>query len=145
MACRYQVRPGYVDHQAFAPDPRLLRHFIEQARGWTGDIGALIRRLKDELAGEIEVGGQDLAHNEDHPEWTPEEREFAAAWRKQQKWVVSRSLKSRACKTRGGLTSFAARFTRPVSAHGVVPTLRHRRLRYTLGAVRLWLTAWTML
>jgi dihydrofolate reductase len=32
--------------------------------------------------------------DEDHPEWTPEERDFAAAWRSQPKWVVSRSLKS---------------------------------------------------
>ncbi len=32
--------------------------------------------------------------DEDHPEWTPEERDFAAAWRGQPKWVVSRSLKS---------------------------------------------------
>jgi dihydrofolate reductase len=32
--------------------------------------------------------------DEDRPEWTPEERDFAAAWRSQPKWVVSRSLKS---------------------------------------------------
>lgn len=32
--------------------------------------------------------------DEDHPEWDAEEREFAAAWRRQPKWVVSRSLKS---------------------------------------------------
>ena len=32
--------------------------------------------------------------DEDHPEWTPEERDFAAVWRRQPKWVVSRSLKS---------------------------------------------------
>ena len=32
--------------------------------------------------------------DEDHPEWTPELREFAVAWRSQPKWVVSRSLKS---------------------------------------------------
>jgi hypothetical protein len=32
--------------------------------------------------------------DEDQPEWTPEEREFAMAWRRQPKWVVSRSLKS---------------------------------------------------
>src|ERR1700686_3392467 len=28
------------------------------------------------------------------PEWDAEERDFAAAWRSQPKWVVSRSLKS---------------------------------------------------
>jgi dihydrofolate reductase len=32
--------------------------------------------------------------DEDLPEWSAEEREFAAAWRSQPKWVVSRSLKS---------------------------------------------------
>jgi dihydrofolate reductase len=32
--------------------------------------------------------------DEDRPEWTPEEREFAEAWRRHPKWVVSRSLKS---------------------------------------------------
>src|SRR5262245_32473210 len=32
--------------------------------------------------------------DEDHPEWTPELYDFAAAWRNQPKWVVSRSLKS---------------------------------------------------
>ncbi len=32
--------------------------------------------------------------DEDLPEWVAEEREFAAGWRSQPKWVVSRSLKS---------------------------------------------------
>ena len=32
--------------------------------------------------------------DEDSPDWGAEEREFAAAWRGQPKWVVSRSLKS---------------------------------------------------
>ena len=32
--------------------------------------------------------------DEDHPEWTPELRDFATAWRSQPKWVISRSLKS---------------------------------------------------
>jgi dihydrofolate reductase len=32
--------------------------------------------------------------DEDFPEWGAEERDFAAAWRSQPKWVVSRSLKS---------------------------------------------------
>ena len=32
--------------------------------------------------------------DDDHPEWDAERREFAAAWRNQPKWVVSRSLKS---------------------------------------------------
>jgi dihydrofolate reductase len=32
--------------------------------------------------------------DEDLPEWDAEELHFAAAWRRQPKWVVSRSLKS---------------------------------------------------
>ncbi|MGB8817893.1 MAG: dihydrofolate reductase family protein, partial [Rhizobiaceae bacterium] len=32
--------------------------------------------------------------DEDHPQWTPQERDFAAAWRAQHKWVISRSLQS---------------------------------------------------
>jgi len=32
--------------------------------------------------------------DEDHPEWDSAEHEFAAAWRKQPKWVVSRTLTS---------------------------------------------------
>jgi hypothetical protein len=32
--------------------------------------------------------------DDDHPEWAAEEQAFAAAWRKQPKSVVSRSLKS---------------------------------------------------
>ena len=71
-----QSLDGYVDHQEFAPGPALFRHFIEQVRGLTGSVYG--RRYWDE----------------DHPEWTPEERDFAAAWRRQPKWVVSRSLKS---------------------------------------------------
>jgi riboflavin biosynthesis pyrimidine reductase len=32
--------------------------------------------------------------DEDRPEWSAEQHEFAAAWRRQPKWVVSRSLTS---------------------------------------------------
>jgi dihydrofolate reductase len=32
--------------------------------------------------------------DEDRPEWSAEQHAFAAAWRKQPKWVVSRTLKS---------------------------------------------------
>jgi len=32
--------------------------------------------------------------DEDLPEWGAEQRDFAAAWRRQPQWVVSRSLKS---------------------------------------------------
>ena len=77
-----QSLDGYVDHQAFAPDPTLFHHFIEQARSLTGSIYG--RRLYEVMR----------YRDEDHPEWTPEEQAFAAAWRHQAKWVVSRTLTS---------------------------------------------------
>jgi len=77
-----QSLDGYVDHTEFAPGPALFRHFIEQVRGLTGSVYG--RRLYEVMR----------YWDEDHPEWNAEEREFAAAWRNQPKWVVSRSLKS---------------------------------------------------
>lgn len=72
---------GYVDHDKFAPGPELFRHFIEQTRGLTGSIYG--RGLYDLMR----------YWDEDHPEWDAPERDFAEAWRRQPKWVVSRSLK----------------------------------------------------
>jgi dihydrofolate reductase len=77
-----QSLDGYVDHMAFAPGPVLFRHFIEQARDQAGSVYG--RSLYEVMR----------YWDEDHPEWDAEEREFAAAWRSQPKWVVSRSLKS---------------------------------------------------
>lgn len=77
-----QSLDGYVDHDAFAPDEVLFRHFIEQAQGLTGSIYG--RRLYEIMR----------YWDEDHPEWTPDERDFAEAWRRQPKWVVSGSLTS---------------------------------------------------
>ena len=73
---------GYVDHQEFAPDPVLFRHWIEQVRDLTGSVYG--RRMYEVMR----------YWDEDLPEWGAEEREFAAVWRRQPKWVVSRSLKS---------------------------------------------------
>ena len=77
-----QSLDGYVDHMAFAPSPTLFRHFIEQARDQAGSVYG--RRLYEVMR----------YWDEDHPEWDAEQRDFAAAWRRQPKWVVSRSLKS---------------------------------------------------
>jgi dihydrofolate reductase len=77
-----QSLDGYIDHQQFAPGPVLFQHFIEQVRGLTGSIYG--RRMYEVMR----------VWDEDHPEWTPELRDFAKAWRSQPKWVVSRSLKS---------------------------------------------------
>jgi len=73
---------GYVDHEEFAPGPALFRHWIEHVRGLTGSVYG--RRMYEIMR----------YFDEDHPEWTPELHEFAAAWRNQPKWVVSRSLNS---------------------------------------------------
>jgi dihydrofolate reductase len=77
-----QSLDGYVDHTAFAPDPALFRHFIEQVRDLAGSVYG--RRLYEVMR----------YWDEDDPEWSAEERAFAEAWRGQRKWVVSRSLKS---------------------------------------------------
>ena len=77
-----QSLDGYVDHMKFAPGPALFRHFIEQVRGLTGSVYG--RGLYEVMR----------YWDDDHPEWDAEERDFAAAWRSQPKWVVSRSLTS---------------------------------------------------
>ena len=77
-----QSLDGYVDHTEFAPSPTLFRHFIEEARGQAGSVYG--RKMYEVMR----------YWDDDHPDWVAEEHAFAAAWRKQPKWVVSRSLKS---------------------------------------------------
>ena len=77
-----QSLDGYVDHMAFGPSPALFRHFVEQVRGLTGSVYG--RRIYEIMR----------YWDDDLPEWGPDERDFAVAWRSQPKWVVSRSLKS---------------------------------------------------
>lgn len=77
-----QSLDGYVDHMAFGPSPALFRHFIEEAQGQAGSIYG--RRIYEIMR----------YWDDDHPEWDADRHAFAAAWRKQPKWVVSRSLKS---------------------------------------------------
>ena len=77
-----QSLDGYVDHTAFAPGPALFRHFIDEARGQAGSIYG---RVMYEIM---------RYWDDDQPDWDAAEREFAEAWRKQPKWVVSRTLKS---------------------------------------------------
>jgi dihydrofolate reductase len=78
-----QSLDGYVDHEKLGPPrPALFRHFIERVRGLTGMVYGrgmyeIMRYWDDDL-----------------PDWDAEERDYAAAWRAQPKWVVSRSLKS---------------------------------------------------
>ena len=77
-----QSLDGYVDHTAFAPGPTLFRHFIEEAQGQAGSVYG--RRMYEVMR----------YWDDEHPEWNAEEQAFAAAWRSQPKWVVSRSLMS---------------------------------------------------
>lgn len=75
-----QSLDGYVDHMGFAPGPTLFRHFIEEAEEQAGSIYG--RKMYEIMR----------YWDDDHPEWNAEELAFAAAWRRQPKWVVSRTL-----------------------------------------------------
>jgi dihydrofolate reductase len=77
-----QSLDGYVDHMGFAPGPVLFRHFIEEAEQQAGSVYG--RQMYEIMR----------YWDDDHAEWNADERAFAVAWRKQPKWVVSRSLKS---------------------------------------------------
>ncbi len=78
-----QSLDGYVDHREFGPPrPAVFRHFIQQVRGLTGMVYG--RRMYEVMR----------YWDEDLPDWDAEERDYAAVWRSQPKWVVSRSLKS---------------------------------------------------
>jgi dihydrofolate reductase len=77
-----QSLDGYVDHMAFAPDRVLFRHLIEEAKAQAGSVYG--RKIYEIMR----------YWDDEHPEWDSDERAFAAAWRSQPKWVVSRSLKS---------------------------------------------------
>jgi dihydrofolate reductase len=73
---------GYVNHTAFAPGVVLFRHWIERVRGVTGSVYG--RRMYEIMR----------YWDDDHPEWSPDFRDFALAWRRQPKWAVSRTLKA---------------------------------------------------
>lgn len=77
-----QSLDGYVDHDAFAPDPVLFQHFVEDMRSLSGVVHG--RRMYETMR----------YWDEDQPDWGNAERNFAAAWRSQPKWVVSRTLKA---------------------------------------------------
>jgi len=78
-----QSLDGYVDHLKLGPPhPALFRYFIEQVRGLAGMLYG--RRIYEVMR----------YWDDDLPDWDAEDRDFAAVWRSQPKWVVSRSLKS---------------------------------------------------
>ena len=78
-----QSLDGYVDHREIGPpDPVVFRHFIDHVRDLAGIVYG--RRMYEIMR----------YWDDDLPDWDAEERDFAAAWRSQPKWVVSRSLES---------------------------------------------------
>jgi dihydrofolate reductase len=82
-----QSLDGYVDHEAFAPDPVLFRHFIDDMRALSGCVYG--RKLYEVMR----YWDQD-DWNQDDSAQAPALRDFAQAWRGQRKWVASRTLTS---------------------------------------------------
>ena len=82
-----QSLDGYVDGVTGAlelppPGVALHQHFTDHVRGLAGSLYG--RRMYEIMR----------YWDEDQPEWGALEQDFAAAWRAQPKWVVSRTLKS---------------------------------------------------
>ncbi len=77
-----QSLDGYVDHLELRPSPELFRHFMEHVRDVTGSVYG--RRMYEVMR----------YWDEDDADWDAQEHDFAAWWRSQPKWVVSRTLKS---------------------------------------------------
>ncbi len=78
-----QSLDGYADHMGMRPpSPKLFRRFIEQTDGLAGSLYG--RNLY----------GLMRYWDDDQPGWDAAHHEFAAAWRKAPKWVVSRTLDS---------------------------------------------------
>ncbi len=77
-----QSLDGYVDHMSFGPSPRLFRHFIDEAEKQAGSIYG--RKIYEMMR----------YWDAEHPEWDADRQAFAAAWRRQSKWVASRSVPS---------------------------------------------------
>lgn len=71
---------GFVDHDRFAPDAVLFRHFIDDVAGLAGAIYG--RRMYEVMR----------YWDSDDAEWGEDEWAYARAWRKMRKWVVSTTL-----------------------------------------------------
>ena len=78
-----QSLDGYVDHLEMGPPgPVANRHFLEHVRALKGIVYG--RRMYEVMR----------YWDDDRNVESAEDHDFAAAWRSQPKWVVSRSLKS---------------------------------------------------
>lgn len=78
---------GYVDGVAGnldmpAPGPELFNHWIEHVRGLSGSIYG--RRMYEVMR----------YWDDDQPDWSDALRDFAVAWRRLPKWVVSSTLQT---------------------------------------------------
>ena len=105
-----QSLDGYVAGVAGGPEmsppgPVLHQHFNDHVRGLAGCLYG--RRIYEIMQ----------YWDKDRPDWDATARDFAAAWRAQPKWVVSRTLKSvganaalvGAAPAEGGLEAFVRR------------------------------------
>ena len=77
-----QSLDGYVDHDKMETGPGLFRHWTDHVGGLAGSVYG--RRMYEIMS----------YWDEDDPEWDADRRAFAAAWRRQPKWVASRTLNS---------------------------------------------------
>jgi len=77
-----QSLDGIIDHDApgMVPTPALFQHFTDEVRGLAG---SLYGRVMYETMRYWDT---------DQADWGEAEREFAAVWRAQPKWVVSTTL-----------------------------------------------------
>lgn len=72
---------GFIDHERLGPpDSVLFRHFIERVRISAGSLYG--RKMYEIMA----------YWDADNPDWDDAEREYAAVWQAQPKWVASRTL-----------------------------------------------------
>ena len=77
-----QSLDGYVDYQEMETGPALFHHWTDHVGGLAGSVYG--RRMYELMR----------YWDDDDPEWSAAQQTFAAAWRRQPKWVASRSLKS---------------------------------------------------
>ena len=77
-----QTLDGYIDHDApgVVPSPSLFRHFVDEVRNTAGSLYGRI--MYDTMR----------YWDTDQAGWGDSERDYAAAWRAQHKWVVSTTL-----------------------------------------------------
>lgn len=73
---------GYVDHQEMQISPVLFRHWTGQVSGLAGSVYG--RRMYEVMR----------YWDVDDPGWSDDQSAFALAWRRQPKWIVSRTMTS---------------------------------------------------